>query len=382
MRAAVRCNALTREKLKAQEKHGKRQDRTSQGRRVRDTAPIVGGGLDLVDLLNAHTEGTKQNKGARNVALHFIIKFPAEVLGDDAPTPFNGLPKRERQREMARQASRFINETHGGKAVFAVRVDTDEAGELVVDVFACPKYMKATKKAETEWTSLTRFGKELARKHQPEIRRRSPKHEGAEPITSPRAVGMSLQSEFASFFERVNGVPLSAKVEKNRPTPDRLEVEEWRLRQMEAEASEAEMTRDKAEAEAEAMTARTKAERDAFRKQARDWVEREKTSIASKHQKADADRALASAELMTVRTVLEKMKDTYQAVRQSLPRIRQILTWDLATETEKRQARQDRKQIVEISPFLRNVIRNAEKQAATVSVPAEKPGPEASGPGF
>ena len=85
MRAAVRCNALTPEKLKAQEKHGKRQDRTSQGRRVRDTAPIVGGGLDLVDLLNAHTEGTKQNKGARNVALHFIIKFPAEVLGDDAP---------------------------------------------------------------------------------------------------------------------------------------------------------------------------------------------------------------------------------------------------------------------------------------------------------
>ena len=85
---------------------------------------------------------------------------------------------------------------------------------------------------------------------------------------------------------------------------------------------------------------------------------------------------------MTVRTVLEKMKETYQAVRQSLPRIRQILTWDLATETEKRQARQDRKQVVEISPFLRNVIRNAEKQAATVSVPAEKPGPEADGPGF
>lgn len=120
---------------------------------------------------------------------------------------------------MARQASRFIQETHGGQAVFAVRVDTDEAGEWVVDVFACPKYEKATKKGATVWTSLTKFGKDLARKHQDEIRRRSPQHEGPEAITSPRAIGMSLQSEFADYFERVNGVRPTAKVEKDRPRP-------------------------------------------------------------------------------------------------------------------------------------------------------------------
>ncbi len=383
MKISVRCNALTIEKLKAQEDHGKRLDRSSQRRRIRDSAPIVGGGLDLVDRLTAHTEGTKQNKGARNVALHFIVKYPPEVLGDDAPTPFRGLSKRDRQKEMARQASRFIQETHGGQAVFAVRVDTDEAGEWVVDVFACPKYEKATKKGATVWTSLTKFGKDLARKHQDEIRRRSPQHEGPEAITSPRAIGMSLQSEFADYFERVNGVRPTAKVEKDRPAPDRLEVEAWRLRQMQADAVEAQaeaeaaaQERDRAEAQAESVRAQTKAEKEAFRKQAREWVEREKVVIASKHQAAAADRAAAAADMMTARTVLDRLKETYQAVRQSIPRIRQILTWDLATEDERRRAKMDRRQVVKVSPILRNAIRDAESQAGRVSVPVQQAGPE------
>lgn len=267
--------------------------------------------------------------------------------------------------------------------MFAVRVDTDEAGEVVVDVFACPKYVKTTKKAETTWTSLTKFGKDLARKHQDEVRRRSPEHEGPDAITSPRAVGMSLQSEFAAFFERVNGVKPAMKVEKNTPGSDRLEVEAWRLRQMQADAVEAQaeaeaaaQERDRAEAQAESVRAQTKAEKEAFRKQAREWVEREKVAIASKHQEAAADRAAAAVDMMTARTVLDRLKETYLAVRQSLPRIRQILTWDLATEAETRQAKADRKQVVKISPILRNAIRDAEGQAGRRSVPVQQAGPE------
>ena len=380
MKISVRCEALTLEKLRAQEDHGKRLDRSSQRRRIRKSDPIVGGGLDLVDRLAAHTEGTKQNKAARNVALQFIIKFPPEVLGDEAPAPFQGLSKRDRQKVMGRQAARFIQETHGGQAVFAVRVDTDEAGEWVVDVFACPKYEKTTKKGATVWTSLTKFGKSLALKHQAEVLRRSPEHEGQEAITSPRAVGMSLQSEFADFFERVNGVRPAAKVEKNNPAPDRIEVEAWRLQQIQAEAIEAEAEaqeaakkRDEAEAEAVAIASQAKAERAAFKKQAREWVDREKTVLASKHQAADADRAAAAAELMTARTVLDRLKETYQAVRQSLPRIRQILTWDLATEDEKRRAKVDRRQVVKIAPALRGAIADAKEQAARLSAPAQKP---------
>lgn len=111
-----------------------------------------------------------------------------------------------------------------------------------------------------------------------------------------------------------------------------------------------------------------------------------KTSLASKHRQADADRAAAAADLMTARTVLDRLKETYLAVRQSLPRIRQILTWDLATDAETRQAKADRKQVVKISPILRNAIRDAEDQAGRVSASPKQSGPEPashdSGPGF
>ena len=115
MKAAVRCNALTIAALRAQEKHGKRQDASSKSRRVRDAAPIVGGGLDLSDLLAAHTNGTKRNAAASKVALHFIVRFPPEILTDAAPGPYQGKSKEERLRLMARQAARFINEAHGAR---------------------------------------------------------------------------------------------------------------------------------------------------------------------------------------------------------------------------------------------------------------------------
>lgn len=383
MKISVRCKSLTPEKLRAQEAHGKRLDRSSQRRRIRDSAPIVGGGLDLVDLLNTHTEGTKQNKGARNVALHFIIKYPPEIFGDEAPTPFQGLTKRERQKEMARQASRFIQDTHGGQAVFAVRVDTDEAGEWLVDVFACPKYEKTTKNGGTMWISLTKFGKDLARKHQDEVRRRSPDYEGSGAITSPRAIGMSLQTEFAHFFERVNGVKPTAKVEKTNPSPDRLEVEAWRLQQIQEEADDAEAkaksadeAREKAKAEAVRIREEVESEKADFRKRAKSWVEREKEAIASKHQRADADRAIASADMLTAKTILDQLKKTYHLVRQSMPKIRQILAWDMSTEAEKRQARQERKQVVKISPILRNAIRDAEDHRAGMSATFDDTRPE------
>lgn len=387
MKASVRCNALTLSKLREQEKHGKRDDWSSQRRMVRKSAPIVGGGLDLVELLQEHTKGTTQNKAAKNVALHFIVKFPQEVLDEDAaPTPFQNKTKRERQQVMARQAVKFIQDTHGGQAVFAYRVDTDEAGEWVVDVFACPKYEKATKKETKTWTSLTKFGKALALEHQDEIRRRSPDHKGPGPITSPRAIGMSMQSEFAAFFHRVNGQPLTPKTEKNSPAPDRLGVEEWKLKMLQTDQAEAQELAaaaaddaKAAQAEASKVRATVKAEKGAFRKQAREWVNREKTAIQSVRAQANEDRKKAAAELLTARTALDRLKDTYAAVRASLPRIRQILTWDLATEDETRRAKVGRRQAVKISPILRNAIRDAQAVEGT-SGAAEKTSPDADMP--
>ena len=105
-----------------------------------------------------------------------------------------------------------------------------------------------------------------------------------------------------------------------------MEVEAWRLHMMNAERSEAETAvrvaeqeREKVKADAEKITQETEAEKVAFRKQARQWVEREKTVLASKHEAANADRAQAAADLMTARSVLDELKDTYAAVRRLCP---------------------------------------------------------------
>lgn len=231
MKASVRCVSLAlggagQPTLHAQEKHGKREDGTSRQRRVRDVPPLIYKTLDLRAAYDAHMEGVQQNKGCKRPVLHFIIKMPAEVLTDRAPGPFAALAsKDERQRLMAEQAIRFIEETHGGKAVFAARVDRDEAGELVVDVFAAPRYEKRTKKGVSLWTSPTKFGKDLAEKHQDEILRRHPEARGR--LTNPRAVGIALQAEFALFFERENGAQLT-RTPKDDPRPDRLETEAFK----------------------------------------------------------------------------------------------------------------------------------------------------------
>lgn len=232
MKAAVRCKALTMEQLAAQEKHGKREDRLSQLRVVRDSDPLVYGSLDLRDAYDCHMEGVKQNAGSKRPVLHFIVRFPPELLSGPVAGRFKGSQK-DRQKMMLSQAVRFIEDTHGGSAVFAGRLDTDETGETIADVFAAPRYEKRTKRTRPDqkgpiWASSTRFGKELAEKHQDEIRRR---HPDAKPglLTSPRMVGIALQSEFADWFEMTNGLRLAPKAEKEGRSPDRLEKEAYDL---------------------------------------------------------------------------------------------------------------------------------------------------------
>lgn len=385
MKAAVRCESLDMAGLARAEKHGKRQDWLGQQRRIRDTKPLAYGGLNLAELYAEHIEGARQNKGAKKPVLHFIIKFPPEVLTDEAPGRFAGLDRAGREAMMVRQAMAFINQSHGGRAVFAARLDRDEAGETVVDVFACPLYLKPSKSERREpalWTSATRFGEELARKHQDHIRARLKDAEAVKAITSPRAVGIALQEELAEWFEKVNGVRLTRTL-KERPDKDRLEVETWRLKQVQQEAEDAakaaevaRLDREAADADAARIRKEAEDEKADFRARAGAWVKREQKNIADTKQAADADRAAAAAELLTARTVLDRLKETYAAMRSAMPRIRQILTWDLATEDEKRRARIDRRNVVKASPFLRRIIDATERQTGR----AESPSPQQSAP--
>lgn len=290
MKASVRCNSLTldgpgNKTLVAMELHGKRLDKSSLGRVIRDRLPLVYGSLDLRATYDRHMAEVKQNAGVKRPVLHFLIRFPPEILGDDPPGPYAGRSVDERKMIMAGQAVDFINATHGGNAVFAARVDRDEVGETIVDIFASPIYEKVTKRKTERWASPTKFGKDLCEKHRNEIERRN----NGRFATGPRHVGISLQAEFAQFFERVNGAPLVSRVPKDARPPDRLEIEAWKAiaeREAELQKKEAEVVA----IHAEAMAMRNRLA--ALLNRVRAWLDRsDLTQVA----RVDADAIMRDA---------------------------------------------------------------------------------------
>lgn len=95
-KAAVRCKSLDLAGLAAMEKHGKRQDRTSQLRRIREADPLVYKTLDLRPAYDNHIKGSKQNAGAKKPVLHFIIRFPPDLLIDQGVGRFRGSKEGKR----------------------------------------------------------------------------------------------------------------------------------------------------------------------------------------------------------------------------------------------------------------------------------------------
>lgn len=265
MKTAVRVAALDMAGLAKAEDHGKRLDTSSQRRRVREASPLVIGGLDLRALYDEHVDGCRVNVTTKKPVLHMIVRMPPELLDGPGAGPFVGSSF-ERQAAMLDLARRWADGSHGGNAVFAARLDRDEAGETICDLFLAPRYAKQTKRRKGDdaevWVSPTRFGKLLAEKHQDEIQRRHPKAKGV--LTGPRHVGIALQSDWREFFERETGLKLVAKVEKGSSAPDRIEKEAHdRIRAAEAQAvakaasvtAEAEAIRSKAVADALAASA-------------------------------------------------------------------------------------------------------------------------------
>lgn len=219
VKAGYRAEALTLAKLAASERHGKRLDETSQKRRVRDAPPLVYGSLDLREAYDRHVAGARMNTALKKPVLHALIQFP---------TKLKLTPKNEAV--MLRAAVDFVNRTHGGDAVFAARLDRDEAGRHTVDVFFSPKYEKQTKRKGAEtWVSTTKHGKELALKHADEIKRRSPNARDVS-LTSPRAVGIAMQTELAAFLAE-KGLKLEPRREKSSTAPDRVDPETFKARQ-------------------------------------------------------------------------------------------------------------------------------------------------------
>lgn len=223
MKAAIRVHSLTLggngpKSLSAMESHGKRLDQSSRRRRVRHAAPLVHGSLDLREAYDAHVDGCRMNKGLKRPVMHAVVQFPPELAHS-----------KKNRRVMLAHAVRFINETHGGDAVFSARLDQDEEGLGTVDVFYTPKYEKRTKRGSSMWVSTSKHGKDLAEKHREEIERR---HKGRF-STGPRQVGIALQAELYDYLGR-NGLKLEPRNLKDGGPPDRIEPEEHRAKQQAA----------------------------------------------------------------------------------------------------------------------------------------------------
>ena len=214
---SYRGQAIDLAALAAAEAHGKRMDHSGAVRRVRDAEPLVYGSLDLRSAYDAHTANVKKNKAAKKVVLHSVVQFPV----DWKITP-------EIENQMLADAVEFINETHGGNAVFAARLDRDEKGRHTVDVFATPLYVKQNvKRKSTEvWMSCTKHGKEICKKHEAEIKSRNSENKFS---TTPRSVGIAMQSELFQFLRKKYGTDIKIKNKKKTWGNDWLSPEAYQL---------------------------------------------------------------------------------------------------------------------------------------------------------
>lgn len=240
--AMIRTNSLTLtgpgpKTLERMEAHGKREDKFSKARVVRDVDPLVYGSMDLREAFHAHMDGVQVSAGLKRPVLHSIIKFPGDLEITE-----------EHQQLMLDAAVKFVNETHGGDAVFAARLDRNEAGEHNVDVFYAPKFVKTTKARKsdpdagikrgddvvTTWMSTTKHGKELCEKHRDEIMSRNDKGKFSK---NPRSVGIALQSELFTFL-RNEGLEVAPRTPKSGLRADWQEVDAWK-RTQDAKAAKA-----------------------------------------------------------------------------------------------------------------------------------------------
>lgn len=307
MKAAIRIHSLTLEgagpkSLSSMEAHGKREDKSSKRRRIRDMAPLVHGTLDLRMAFDAHVAGCRRNAGLKRPAMHAIVQFPPE-LGGSA----------RNRAQMLRLAVAFINEAHGGDAAFAARLDQDELGLATVDVFYAPRYVKEGKRRSETWISTTKHGKEIAERHRDEIMRRN---KGLF-STAPRHIGIAMQAELYDFLSR-HGLELVSRTEKESFDPDRLEPEVAKARQQaQAETEAAARLRaealDAAQAVAEQQQ-KLEAE-EAERQHLLDLAREDRHEAALALVQAQAIKATADAQHAKITVARERLAQEIEAVR-------------------------------------------------------------------
>lgn len=149
---SIRAVCLTKADFNAAEKHGKRLDATSQARAISNDPPVTTTGLDLQKLYTQHVKDVFVPK-CKTIAKHIIIQFPKDLVDGEDPD------------YMLRHARRIVETIFGDQAIFADRVDRDEKGRHIVDIFVAPKYTKKTKHTSQVAVSVSVHEEALAEKY-------------------------------------------------------------------------------------------------------------------------------------------------------------------------------------------------------------------------
>lgn len=330
---AVRIEPLKMNDLARAEKHGKRLDDSSQSRAIYpDKPPRTTTGLDLKNLYLAHVDGIYMPKN-NTKALHVIVQFPTDLVdGEDA-------------NYMLKHARGFAEKVFGSRAVFADRVDRDERGRHIVDLFVTPIYTKKTKHSEKDAVGLSVHTKALANKHYPPAKR--PKKKDGKPRDiNVYDIGRALQDELIEYFQ--NDMGLTEAIRGSRklaPGPDWKSAEELRLEELGSMKGDAERRRQAAEqlrveaalAEAAAIELKRQAEAEQLRqasvaaelKLAAQAAEQARDQAVSQQQVADETRAEAlkdRQEAERLRLEMEdRMRRSTESVRVAQEQARQLL---------------------------------------------------------
>ncbi|GHG36431.1 hypothetical protein GCM10017322_39100 [Paracoccus aerius] len=118
-------------------------------------------------------------------------------------------------------ARKFLNEYHGGDAVFAARLDRDEAGRHTVDVFLMPRYDYHYKDGRIlKKASVSKFSKEEAKRRYGRDDR--------------RAQGSALQDAWYEYMRAEMGLDVRRPERKKAFAADRVEPEVYGLKQDQA----------------------------------------------------------------------------------------------------------------------------------------------------
>ena len=201
-RGAIRQKALKAVDLANMEAHGKREDESGKRRQVREAEPLVVGGLDLREQRADWMTDVKQQ--GNTAALHALVQYPTGLIDGTA---------KDQQERMLHHAVRFMNDFHGGDAVFAARLDRDEKGRHSVDVFMMPRHdfrykdgrvaKRAAVSKHTKAEAQRRYGKQ-----------------------DRRAQGSALQDSWFEYMRDEMGLDVLPPQRKKATAKDRLEPEE------------------------------------------------------------------------------------------------------------------------------------------------------------